>query len=137
MHLFPDSEGVKVVASSVIMSENASIEGDVSLENGGFLGMSGNAKIDGDLNTKSTTGYSTISIGSTSGGSSDVTINGSIDISQSVLSILNGNTLRLGAGSNNSFKNGSYLSLGTGKLDLNGGNLTMSGDLYFNLAYCQ
>lgn len=123
-----DSEGVKVVASSVIMSENASIEGDVSLENGGFLGMSGNAKIDGDLNTKSTTGYSTISIGSTSGGSSDVTINGSIDISQSVLSILNGNTLRLGAGSNNSFKNGSYLSLGTGKLDLNGGNLTMSGD---------
>lgn len=90
--------------------------------------MSGNAKIDGDLNTKSTTGYSTISIGSTSGGSSDVTINGSIDISQSVLSILNGNTLRLGAGSNNSFKNGSYLSLGTGKLDLNGGNLTMSGD---------
>ena len=58
----------------------------------------------------------------------DVTINGSIDISQSVLSILNGNTLRLGAGSNNSFKNGSYLSLGTGKLDLNGGNLTMSGD---------
>lgn len=123
-----DSEGVKVVASSVIMSENASIEGDVSLENGGFLGMSGNAKIDGDLNTKSTTGYSTISIGSTSGGSSDVTINGSIDISQSVLSILNSNTLRLGAGSNNSFKNGSYLSLGTGKLDLNGGNLTMSGD---------
>ena len=123
-----DSEGVKVVASSVIMSENASIEGDVSLENGGFLGMSGNAKIDGDLNTKSTTGYSTISIGSTSGGSSDVTINGSIDISQSVLSILNGNTLRLGAGSNNSFKNGSYLSLGTGKLDLNGGKLTMSGD---------
>lgn len=123
-----DSEGVKVVASSVIMSENASIEGDVSLENGGFLGMSGNAKIDGDLNTKSTTGYSTISIGSTSGGSSDITINGSIDISQSVLSILNGNTLRLGAGSNNSFKNGSYLSLGTGKLDLNGGNLTMSGD---------
>jgi len=123
-----DSEGVKVVASSVIMSENASIEGDVSLENGGFLGMSGNAEIDGDLNTKSTTGYSTISIGSTSGGSSDVTINGSIDISQSVLSILNGNTLRLGAGSNNSFKNGSYLSLGTGKLDLNGGNLTMSGD---------
>lgn len=123
-----DSEGVKVVASSVIMSENASIEGDVSLENGGFLGMSGNAKIDGDLNTKSTTEYSTISIGSTSGGSSDVTINGSIDISQSVLSILNGNTLRLGAGSNNSFKNGSYLSLGTGKLDLNGGNLTMSGD---------
>ena len=123
-----DSEGVKVVASSVIMSENASIEGDVSLENGGFLGMSGNAKIDGDLNTKSTTGYSTIGIGSTSGGSSDVTINGSIDISQSVLSILNGNTLRLGAGSNNSFKNGSYLSLGTGKLDLNGGNLTMSGD---------
>lgn len=123
-----DSEGVKVVASSVIMSENARIEGDVSLENGGFLGMSGNAEIDGDLNTKSTTGYSTISIGSTSGGSSDVTINGSIDISQSVLSILNGNTLRLGAGSNNSFKNGSYLSLGTGKLDLNGGNLTMSGD---------
>lgn len=123
-----DSEGVKVVASSVIMSENARIEGDVSLENGGFLGMSGNVEIDGDLNTKSTTGYSTISIGSTSGGSSDVTINGSIDISQSVLSILNGNTLRLGAGSNNSFKNGSYLSLGTGKLDLNGGNLTMSGD---------
>ena len=123
-----DSEGVKVVASSVIMSENAHIEGDVSLENGGFLGMSGNAEIDGDLNTKSTTGYSTISIGSTSGGSSDVTINGSIDISQSVLSILNGNTLRLGAGSNNSFKNGSYLSLGTGKLDLNNGNLTMSGD---------
>lgn len=123
-----DSEGVKVVASSVIMSEKARIEGDVSLENGGFLGMSGNAEIDGDLNTKSTTGYSTISIGSTSGGSSDVAINGSIDISQSVLSILNGNTLTLGAGSNNSFKNGSYLSLGTGKLDLNGGNLTMSGD---------
>lgn len=123
-----DSEGVKVVASSVIMSENASIEGDVSLENGGFLGMSGNAKIDGDLNTKSTTGYSTISIGSTSGGSSDVTINGSIDISQSVLSILNGNTLTLGEKRDNSFKNGSYLSLGTGKLDLKGGNLTMSGD---------
>lgn len=123
-----DSEGVKVEASSVIMSENARIEGDVSLENGGFLGMSGNAEIDGDLNTKSTTGYSTISIGSTSGGPSVVAINGSIDISQSVLSILNGNTLRLGAGSNNSFKNGSYLSLGTGKLDLNGGNLTMSGD---------
>lgn len=123
-----DSEGVKVVASSVIMSEKARIEGDVSLENGGFLGMSGNAEIDGDLNTKSTTGYSTISIGSTSGGSSVVAINGSVDISQSVLSILNGNTLRLGAGSNNSFKNGSYLSLGTGKLDLNGGNLTMSGD---------
>lgn len=123
-----DSEGVKVVASSVIMSENARIEGDVSLENGGFLGMSGNAEIDGDLNTKSTTGYSTISIGSTSGGSSDVTINGSIDISQSVLSILNGNTLTLGENRDNSFKNGSYLSLGTGKLDLNGGNLTMSGD---------
>ncbi len=123
-----DSEGVKVVASSVIMSENARIEGDVSLENGGFLGMSGNAEIDGDLNTKSTTGYSTISIGSTSGGSSDVTINGSIDISQSVLSILNGNTLTLGEKRDNSFKNGSYLSLGTGKLDLNGGNLTMSGD---------
>jgi len=123
-----DSEGVKVVASSVIMSEKARIEGDVSLENGGFLGMSGNAEIEGDLNTKSTTGYSTISIGSTSGGSSVVAINGSVDISQSVLSILNGNTLRLGAGSNNSFKNGSYLSLGTGKLDLNGGNLTMSGD---------
>lgn len=123
-----DSEGVKVVASSVIMSEKARIEGDVSLENGGFLGMSGNAEIEGDLNTKSTTGYSTISIGSTSGGSSVVAINGSVDISQSVLSILNGNTLRLGAGSNNSFKNGSYLSLGTGKLNLNGGNLTMSGD---------
>lgn len=123
-----DSEGVKVVASSVIMSEKARIEGDVSLENGGFLGMSGNAEIDGDLNTKSTTGYSTISIGSTSGGSSVVAINGSVDISQSVLSILNGNTLRLGACSNNSFKNGSYLSLGTGKLDLSGGNLTMSGD---------
>lgn len=123
-----DSEGVKVVASSVIMSEKARIEGDVSLENGGFLGMSGNAEIDGDLNTKSTTGYSTISIGSTSGGSSDVTINGSIDISQSVLSILNGNTLTLGEKRDNSFKNGSYLSLGTGKLDLNGGNLTMSGD---------
>lgn len=123
-----DSEGVKVVASSVIMSENARIEGDVSLENGGFLGMSGNAEIDGDLNTKSTTGYSTISIGSTSGGSSDVTINGSIDISQSVLSILNGNILTLGEKRDNSFKNGSYLSLGTGKLDLKGGNLTMSGD---------
>lgn len=123
-----DSEGVKVVASSVIMSEKARIEGDVSLENGGFLGMSGNAEIDGDLNTKSTTGYSTISIGSTSGGSSDVTINGSIDISQSVLSILNGNTLTLGEKRDNSFKNGSYLSLGTGKLDLKGGNLTMSGD---------
>lgn len=123
-----DSEGVKVVASSVIMSEKARIEGDVSLENGGFLGMSGEAEIDGDLNTKSTTGYSTISIGSTSGGSSDVTINGSIDISQSVLSILNGNTLTLGEKRDNSFKNGSYLSLGTGKLDLNGGNLTMSGD---------
>lgn len=123
-----DSEGVKVVASSVIMSEKARIEGNVSLENGGFLGMSGNAEIDGDLNTKSTTGYSTISIGSTSGGSSVVAINGSVDISQSVLSILNGNTLRLGADSNNSFKNGSYLSLGTGKLDLNNGNLTMSGD---------
>ena len=123
-----DSEGVKVVASSVIMSENARIEGDVSLENGGFLGMSGNAKIDGDLNTKSTTGYSTISIGSTSGGPSVVAINGSIDISQSVLSILNGNTLTLGENRDNSFKNGSYLSLGTGKLDLNGGNLTMSGD---------
>lgn len=123
-----DSEGVKVEASSVIMSENARIEGNVSLENGGFLGMSGNAEIDGDLNTKSTTGYSTISIGSTSGGSSDVTINGSIDISQSVLSILNGNTLTLGEKRDNSFKNGSYLSLGTGKLDLNGGNLTMSGD---------
>lgn len=123
-----DSEGVKVVASSVIMSENARIEGDVSLENGGFLGMSGNAEIDGDLNTKSTTGYSTISIGSTSGGSSVVAINGSVDISQSVLSILNGNTLTLGEKRDNSFKNGSYLSLGTGKLDLNGGNLTMSGD---------
>lgn len=123
-----DSEGVKVVASSVIMSEKARIEGDVSLENGGFLGMSGNAEIEGDLNTKSTTGYSTISIGSTSGGSSDVTINGSIDISQSVLSILNGNTLTLGEKRDNSFKNGSYLSLGTGKLDLNNGNLTMSGD---------
>lgn len=47
-----DSEGVKVVASSVIMSEKARIEGDVSLENGGFLGMSGNAEIEGDLNTK-------------------------------------------------------------------------------------
>lgn len=123
-----DSEGVKVVASSVIMSENARIEGDVSLENGGFLGMSGNAEIDGDLNTKSTTGYSTISIGSTSGGSSVVAINGSVDISQSVLSILNGNTLTLGEKRDNSFKNGSYLSLGTGKLDLKGGNLTMSGD---------
>lgn len=123
-----DSEGVKVVASSVIMSEKARIEGDVSLENGGFLGMSGNAEIDGDLNTKSTTGYSTISIGSTSGGPSVVAINGSIDISQSVLSILNGNTLTLGEKRDNSFKNGSYLSLGTGKLDLNGGNLTMSGD---------
>lgn len=123
-----DSEGVKVEASSVIMSEKARIEGNVSLENGGFLGMSGNAEIDGDLNTKSTTGYSTISIGSTSGGSSDVTINGSIDISQSVLSILNGNTLTLGEKRDNSFKNGSYLSLGTGKLDLKGGNLTMSGD---------
>ena len=123
-----DSEGVKVVASSVIMSEKARIEGDVSLENGGFLGMSGNAEIDGDLNTKSTTGYSTISIGSTSGGPSVVAINGSIDISQSVLSILNGNTLTLGENRDNSFKNGSYLSLGTGKLDLNGGNLTMSGD---------
>lgn len=123
-----DSEGVKVVASSVIMSEKARIEGDVSLENGGFLGMSGNAEINGDLNTKSTTGYSTISIGSTSGGSSVVAINGSIDISQSVLSILNGNTLTLGEKSDNSFKNGSYLSLGTGKLDLKGGNLTMSGD---------
>lgn len=123
-----DSEGVKVVASSVIMSEKARIEGDVSFENGGFLGMSGNAEIDGDLNTKSTTGYSTISIGSTSGGPSVVAINGSIDISQSVLSILNGNTLTLGEKRDNSFKNGSYLSLGTGKLDLNGGNLTMSGD---------
>lgn len=124
----PDSEGVKVVGSNVIMSGTSAIDGDVSLENSSFLGMSGNARIDGDLNTKSTTGYSTISIGSTNGGSSNVSIDGSIDISQSVLSILNGNTLTLGSGSNNSFKNGSYLSLGTGKLDLNGGDLTMSGD---------
>lgn len=124
----PDSEGVKVVGSNVIMSGTSAIDGDVSLENSSFLGMSGNARIDGDLNTKSTTGYSTISIGSTNGGSSNVSIDGSIDISQSVLSILNGNTLTLGSDSNNSFKNGSYLSLGTGKLDLNGGDLTMSGD---------
>lgn len=124
----PDSEGVKVVGSNVIMSGTSAIDGDVSLENSSFLGMSGNARIDGDLNTKSTTGYSTISIGSTNGGLSNVSIDGSIDISQSVLSILNGNTLTLGSGSNNSFKNGSYLSLGTGKLDLNGGDLTMSGD---------
>lgn len=124
----PDSEGVKVVGSNVIMSGTSAIDGDVSLENSSFLGMSGNAKIDGDLNTKSTTGYSTISIGSANGGSSNVSIGGSIDISQSVLSILNGNTLTLGSDSNNSFKNGSYLSLGTGKLDLNGGDLTMSGD---------
>lgn len=124
----PDSEGVKVVGANVIMSGTSAINGNVSLENSSFLGMSGNARIDGDLNTKSTTGYSTISIGSTNGGSSNVSIDGSIDISQSVLSILNGNTLTLGSGSNNSFKNGSYLSLGTGKLDLNGGDLTMSGD---------